>query len=286
MKYLRFVKIEHTLFSLPIVFSGTFLALSLGQISSSIPWTQILWILLAVLGARSAGFGMNRIIDKDWDAMNPRTKDREIPSQKISVRSAWIFVFVFSLLLLCAAGQLSKTCLYLSPIPLVLFLIYPFLKRKTIWSHLGLGVAWGIAPVGGWLAVSPEMSPLSDLKPVILLALFCVFWVAGFDIVYALLDEDFDRQNGLYSMPAVMGRKNALRVSRIFHFIAILFLGTLVEVYLKHPFSYLFLAVAGMLLILSHWNVATKPLTPSVIDFAFFKVNAVLGFIIFLLVLL
>ena len=231
LKYLKFVKIEHTLFSLPVVFSGTLLALS----GRMLTLREFFWIFLAVTGARSAGFGFNRILDKAIDAQNPRTAGREIPSGKISLREGWIFVAVSAILFIFSAARLSQTCFYLSFIPLLMFFIYPFLKRKTDLCHLGLGLAWGIAPLGGWLAVSPQILPFSRIMPALLLSGFCVFWVAGFDVIYALLDEDFDRNHGVHSMPAALGSKDALSVARILHFISIMFLGTLVQVYLNHP---------------------------------------------------
>ena len=153
-----------------------------------------------------------------------------------------------------------------------------------MWAHLGLGIAWGIAPLGGWFAAYPQLFPLSHHAPAFLLSLFCIFWVAGFDVIYALLDQGFDRESGIFSMPALLGTEKALRVSRIFHFIAAGFLGALVQSYLHQPLSFLFLGLAGGLLLLSHWKVSTEPLGPSVIDFAFFKVNAALGFVVFLLI--
>jgi len=282
--FFNFIKIEHTLFSLPIVFSGTFLALIGQGAENSITFKQFFWILIAVLTARSVGFGLNRIIDKDIDKENPRTKMREIPSGLIPLKFACIFVIVSSILFMFSAKMLSNLCLILAPIPLILFLIYPFLKRWTLFSHLGLGIAWGIAPLGGWLAVSPQLHPIIHLAPALLLSGFCIFWVAGFDVLYALLDEAFDREKGLRSMPAVLGLKNALEISEIAHFIAFLFLGTLVQLYLPHKVSFILLGAVGLLFILSHWKVQFQGLSPSTIDFAFFKVNAALGFVVFLLI--
>lgn len=279
-KFLSFVKIEHTLFSLPIVFAGSFLALPKGTYPTL---RQSLIVFLAVLGARSAGFAMNRVIDRDIDAQNPRTKVREIPSGAISVQAAWTFIAVNSILFLIAAGMISKTCLMLAPIPLLLFFIYPFLKRFTIWAHLGLGIAWGIAPLGGYLAIDSSLSPFSRLAAPILLALFCIFWVAGFDIVYALLDEESDRKTGVRSLPAAMG-KDAIIVSELFHFAAFLILGFLVYQFLSSSTAFALWAAAGILLSISHWRIATEPLSPKLIDFAFFKINAALGFIVFFLV--
>lgn len=278
--YLRFVKIEHTLFSLPIVFSGTFLT----SAGSSLSPARIFWIFLAVLSARSFGFGVNRILDRDIDAKNPRTMAREIPSGRVSVRSAWIFVGIAACAFLISAGMLSRICLLLSPVPLVMFLVYPTLKRKTAMTHLGLGAAWGIAPLGGFLAADPVIRSFPDILPAILLSLFCIFWVAGFDVIYSLLDEEFDRQNGLYSLASVLGARMAMRLSGIFHMIAFAFLGTLVQVYLRNSASFVFLTVAGMLFLVSHWRIMTEPHSPETIDFAFFKMNAALAFVVLFIV--
>lgn len=280
MKYFKFVKIEHTLFSLPVVFAGTFLGLEGRPLSLR----EFFWIFLAVLGARSAGFGLNRILDAGLDARNPRTADREIPSGKISLSGAWAFTGISALVFMVSAGRLSRTCFFLSFIPLLFFAVYPMLKRRTVLCHLGLGLAWGIAPLGGWFAVHPQILPLSRHLPAFLLAGFCIFWVAGFDIIYSLLDETFDRDNGIYSLPSVLGAFDALRVARIFHFLSLMFLGTLVRVYLHYPLSFGFLCLAGLLLALSHWRVANEPLSAPVIDFAFFKMNAALAFVVFLMI--
>lgn len=281
MIFLRFVKIEHTLFSLPVVLAGTFLALG----GRSLTLREFVWISLAALGCRAAGFGFNRILDRKHDAENPRTRGREIPSGRISVKEAWAFTAISSALFVFSACQLSDLCFKLSFIPLVLFFIYPFLKRKTMGCHLGLGLAWGLAPLGGWLAVSPRLLPLRDMLPAFLLSGFCVFWVAGFDIIYALLDEDFDREHGIFSMPAALGAADALRVARLFHFASIFFLGMLVHLELHHPLSFALLGLAGGLLAASHFRVENEPLSAPVINFAFFKVNAALSFLIFFMVL-
>lgn len=280
-KLLRFVKIEHTLFSLPIVFCGSLLALPSGVYPTV---KQCILIFLAILGARSAGFAMNRVIDKDIDAKNPRTRVREIPSGQISVQSAWLFIAANSLLYIVAAGMLSTTCLLLSPIPLILFFAYPFLKRFTMWAHLGLGVAWGSAPLGGFMAIHQRFTPVEDLYPALLLGTFSIFWLAGFDVIYGLLDEKSDREQGVRSIPAALGSKDAIIVSELLHFAAFLFLGLLVYQYLHRPVSFVLLSLAGVLLAVSHWRVATEELTPKVIDFAFFKTNAALGFLIFFLI--
>ncbi len=279
-KFLSFVKIEHTLFSLPIVFAGSLLALPNGTYPTL---KQALLIFFAVLGARSAGFAMNRVIDKDIDAKNPRTKIREIPSGIISVQSAWIFIAINSLIFLIAAALISPLCLMLAPIPLLLFFIYPFLKRFTMWAHLGLGIAWGIAPLGGFLAIDPAISPFERLIAPILLAVFCIFWVAGFDVVYALLDEQSDRETGVRSIPAALG-KDAIMVSELLHFAAFLILGLFVHGFLYNSVGLSLWGLTGALLAVSHWRIATEPLSPKLIDFAFFKINAALGFVVLFLV--
>lgn len=279
-KYIRFVRIEHTLFSLPIVFSGAFLA------RSPLLVQTFLWIFLAVLGARSAGFGLNRIIDRSIDAVNPRTKDREIPSGRISVTGGWIFVVAFAVLFFVAAAKLSPVCLALAPIPLALFWFYPYLKRWTVWTHLGLGLAWGTAPLGGWIAVRPVLCPVAQVAPVLWLTLFSVFWVAGFDILYALLDEEFDREHGIYSLPAKVGAEKAVNVSAVAHGIAWIFLAILTVRYLAGPISFGLLIAAAVLLAVAQWTVRKKPLTPDKINYAFFKVNAVLSVAVLLMVVL
>ena len=278
--YLRFVKLEHTLFSLPVVFAGAALAARLGW---DLDWKKAGWIFLAVLGARSAGFGMNRALDHEIDARNPRTRSREIPAGKISIGSAWAFIGGASALYLLAAGMLSPVCLALAPVPLALFFFYPFLKRFTALSHLGLGLAWGTAPLGGWLAVTGRLGPLAEMVPALLLAGFCVFWVAGFDVIYALLDRDFDRANGLHSLPAAIGESAALRVSQLLHFAGFLFLGTLVQTTFNGPAAFSLFAAAGLLILIGHARVQFGPLDPSAVDFAFFKVNAAVAFLVLIL---
>ncbi|OGR81553.1 MAG: hypothetical protein A3I11_00465 [Elusimicrobia bacterium RIFCSPLOWO2_02_FULL_39_32] len=285
MKYFRFIKIEHTLFSLPIVFSGTMLAAHFSSSKPNITFLHVVWIFFAILGARSFGFGINRLLDSDIDKQNPRTKNREIPSGQISLSKACVFVSISALLFLFSASRLSKTALFLAIIPLILFTIYPLLKRWTALCHLGLGLAWGVAPIGGWIAIDPKIFPLSNLAPVLLLSIFCIFWVAGFDMIYALLDEEFDRMNGIYSIPAKIGKKNALRISELFHFFSFIILGILVNSYFDQGDSYLLFSSAGILFLMCHWKVLFNVLTPSVIDFAFFKANAAIGFIIFFLTL-
>ena len=284
-RYFRFVKLEHTLFSLPIVFSGVFLALELSPPEPSLSVSAYFWIFVAVFTARSAGFAMNRIIDHKIDKKNRRTQMREIPAGLISVRSAWIFVALHILIFFFAAYRIAPLCLWLSPVPMGLFLIYPFLKRWTAWTHLGLGLAWGVAPMGGWLAVSPELLPLSRLTPALLLVIFSIFWVAGFDVLYALLDMEFDQSEGLFSLPAAVGKIRAQRFAAGFHLIAYIFLALLAIGYLRNFASLSLLLLVGILFILSHWKVNANGVTPQVINFAFFKVNAAMGFVVLALII-
>ena len=286
MKYLRFIKIEHTLFSLPIVFAGVLLSLRLPPQMPwplSLSWWKIFWIVCATAGARAAGFGFNRILDAKFDARNPRTAQREIPAGILSIQEAWSFTAACCALYFASAALISPLCFYFSPLPILMFYIYPYLKRFTCWTHLGLGLAWGSAPLGAWLAARAQWS--GPFLPALLLASFCVFWVAGFDILYSLLDEEFDRKMGLYSMPAHLGKTDALRLSEVFHAAALLFLAYLVARYFPNARAYGLLGLIGFLLLLGHCKIKAPVLTPAIVDFAFFKVNAAIGFLVFFLFL-
>ena len=239
--------------------------------------------MVAAAAARAAGFGFNRIIDAEIDAQNPRTAPREIPAGLLSKKQGWWFSAICCAIFFVAAAAISPLCFYLSPLPILLFYGYPYLKRVTLWTHLGLGIAWGIAPLGGWLAARPLW--IGPFTPALLLAGFSIFWVAGFDILYALLDEEFDRGRNLHSMPAKLGKFDALRAAQIFHAFGILFLALLVTHYFPNARAYLLLGAIAILLGISHYKVQAPVLTPKIIDFAFFKVNAAIGFLVLFLVL-
>jgi len=264
LTYSRFVKIEHTLFSFPLLLSGALLAK--GELSLR----TLLLILAAGTGARTAALGLNRILDRHVDRKNPRTEKRELPSGAMSATEAWAVTGAGIALFLASAYAISPRCLRLAPIPLAIFLIYPLLKRFTMWAHLGVGAALAMGPLGAWYAVQLDFR---DFGSAFLLSLFTLFWVAGFDIIYATLDQDFDRTKGLHSLPSRLGREQALRVSAGFHAAAFLLLGILYLRALEGPLAALLLGLIGALLAAEH-TLASD------VDLAFFKINAVLGFVV------
>ena len=269
--YASFVKLEHTVFSLPLVFAGTLL--------HTYGWPRaalVVWILVAAASGRIMAMGLNRLIDAGVDAQNPRTRSRELPRGAMQRREAWMLVIVFGLLYVIAAAAIAPICLWLSPIPILLFIAYPYLKRVTVLSHLGLGLAWSMAPLGGWLAASKSLANLGEIG---WLWYFSILWVTGFDIIYATLDEAFDRKAGLRSLPAELGKRRALQIAAVIHAVAFLSLAVLWRTQLYSPIAWLWLLGIGILFIWQHAIAERKP------EFAFFKLNGILGFFVLGLVL-
>ncbi len=262
--YSRFVKVEHTLFSFPLLLSGALLAR--GELSIR----TLLLILAAGTGARTAALGLNRILDRRIDALNPRTENRELPSGAMTSREALGVTGAGIALFLVSAYFISPRCLALSPIPLAVFLAYPLMKRFTMWAHLGVGAALAMGPLGAWYAVQLDFR---DYGNALILCLFTFFWVAGFDIIYSTLDQDFDRSRGLHSLPSRLGRDRALYVSAAFHVAAFALLTTLYLRALAGPVAALLLVVIGALLVAEHRQAQD-------VDLAFFKINAALGFVV------
>jgi len=261
---LRFTKPEHTLFSLPYLFAGAFLAK--GGLTDA---RETALILLAGISARTVGMALNRIIDRQTDALNPRTMDRELPAGRLPLWSAWVLVGASSAVFALSAWLLNPLCFLLSPIPIIAFWIYPYTKRFTPLTHFVLGAAWSIAPAGGWLAVRGSFE---GFAPAAILSLSVLFWLAGFDIIYALLDLDFDRAYGIKSLPSAIGPDRALWVSRSCHAITFglwVCLGFLMKL---SPAYFAGLVFVGILFILEHIYARRKP------EFAFFRANAVIGF--------
>jgi 4-hydroxybenzoate polyprenyltransferase len=264
-KFLRFVKIEHTLFSLPLIFSGVFLA------SKEPPTIVMLGLILtAATGARTAALALNRIIDREIDRRNPRTAVRELPSGRMNLYEAIVVLGVGGGLYLGAAALISPFCLALSPLPLIIFTIYPYMKRFTALAHFGVGLGLAMAPLGGWFAVQQSFE---NLLPAALLSLFTLFWVTGFDIIYSTLDEFFDRSENLYSFTSRYGRTTALRISALLHVSAFCALALLFIFYIKALAAVPLLMVSGYLLYLEHRKAED-------VELAFFKINAMLGFVI------
>lgn len=270
-KYLSFVKIEHTLFSLPLIYSGVLLGTR-----GAIPTVQILLLVLAAAtGARTIAFALNRVIDRHIDARNPRTSMRDLPSGRMSVSEAIWVLIAGGLLYFGSAWMLSEFCFVLSPIPLAVFIIYPTMKRYTRLAHFGVGLGLAMGPLGGWFAVSPS---LHNLTIPILLSVFTLFWVAGFDIIYSTLDEEFDRKENLYSFPARFGREKALQYSALFHTVAFVLLVVLFFYSILSLLALPLLLLTGILLYLEQRKASD-------VELAFFRINAVAGFSVFLMVL-
>ncbi len=266
---LRMIKFEHTLFALPFAFLGAILA------ANGLPtaW-QIFWITVAMVGARSAAMTFNRIVDLKFDAENPRTANRELPSGKLSLKSAWAFL-VFSVILFeIASYALNDLTFMLSPVALVSILGYSYTKRFTSLSHLLLGWALAISPTAAWIAVRGKI----DSEVPLLLSLLVMMWTAGFDVMYACQDFEFDRKKGLYSIPASFGIKNALRIARLFHlqaFIALLLLYAVTDL---GKLALLGVIAVGALLVYQHTLV--KPNDLSRMNTAFFTANAFVSIIL------
>jgi 4-hydroxybenzoate polyprenyltransferase len=238
--YASFVRVSHSVFALPFALAGALLAAQ----HVAVTWGTIGWILVAMVAARSAAMGFNRLVDARMDALNPRTAMREIPRGVMSPREATIFVVVSSAAFVFASGRLNAICLALSPVALAIVFWYSLAKRFTTWTQLFLGLAMAVAPVGGWLAVGGR----GGWEPW-LLALAIGTWVGGFDVLYACQDLDFDRAHGLNSIPVRFGIRTSLAISRFMHVIAVQCLLTLA---LVAPLGPIYLAgvavVAGMLI--------------------------------------
>ena len=190
-----FVKIEHTLFSLPFVFIGAFMA---GEPS----YLQLFWIVVAAIGARGLAMGLNRIIDRDIDAANPRTANRHLASGAMSMKTAWSLCAIFLIMLVGGAWMLNPLCLYLSPIPVFVFVVYPYLKRYTWLCHWWLGGCLALAPAGAWVAITGEISSNSWYPDLLYVSIGVAIWIAAFDLGYAQMDIESDKQNGVKSFPA------------------------------------------------------------------------------------
>jgi 4-hydroxybenzoate polyprenyltransferase len=212
LTYLSFVRFSHTVFALPFALTGALLAWRTHPFS----WSQVVWIAVCMVSARSAAMGFNRLVDARFDALNPRTAIRELPRGALTTRDAILFVLVSSVVFVYAAGRLSTLCLLLSPVALVIVFWYSLAKRYTSYTQLFLGLAMAVAPVGGWIAAGGR----GGAEPW-LLGLAIGVWVGGFDVLYACQDLDFDRAHGLRSIPVRFGVRRAIQLSRAMHVITV-----------------------------------------------------------------
>ncbi|MDP9278394.1 MAG: putative 4-hydroxybenzoate polyprenyltransferase, partial [Gemmatimonadota bacterium] len=246
LRHANLVRLPHTVFALPFALVGVVLASYIAPITVG----SVLWVVVAFTTARFAAMGFNRVVDREIDARNPRTRSREIPSGTMGVREASVAVVIASIVFFIAAWQLNRLCLVLAPVALSWVLFYSYTKRFTRWSHLVLGVGLSIAPVGGYLAITGQWS--NPWWMLIALAIAVATWVGGFDILYALQDVSFDRENGLYSVPATFGEPAALGIARLLHLITV---AALAIAGLGAGAGVLYFAgviVAGMLLLYEH----------------------------------
>src|SRR6266852_5948755 len=265
------IKIEHTLFALPFAFLGAVLAAQ----GAPTAW-QIVWITVAMIGARSTAMAFNRIADKDYDARNERTKMRALPAGALSVGFVWGFTLISAAIFFAAAAMLNRWTLMLSPVALASVVLYSYSKRWTMLSHLILGWCLAMAPTGAWIAVRGTI----DSPAPLLLSLVVLLWTAGFDVLYACQDFDFDRREGLYSVPARFGIVGALWISRGLHAGAFAALVLLYFVTNLGLLAIIGVIATGALLIYQHTLVRANDL--SKLNAAFFTTNAFVSVILFL----
>lgn len=274
--YLSLIKFSHTIFALPFAIIG----FSLASVTYGFQIENLIYVVLSMIFARSSAMAFNRYIDRDIDLKNPRTANvREIPTGKISPKSALFFVIISSVLFVTTTYFINTTCFWLSPVALLIILGYSYTKRFTSLCHIVLGLGLGLAPIGAYLAVSEQF----DIVPV-LLGAAVLFWVAGFDIIYALQDDEFDKKNNLNSIPVFMGRKKAMLVSKFFHLITILNLSLAGYLWRFDLFYWIGFVLFFILLVFQHTLVKHDDL--SKVNLAFFTTNglASISFSIFVLI--
>ena len=266
---LEMIQFKLTIFALPFAFTGAILA------ERGMPRaTVVFWVILAMIGARTCAMGFNRIVDRKFDEGNPRTAARAIPTGSVKLGEAWLMVIAAGVLFFLSCLMLNSLTLQLAPVALGLTLFYSLTKRFTFLCHLVLGAALAFSPLGGWVAVAGTLRDYPYM-----LSLGVVFWVAGFDTIYACLDAEFDRSTGLYSLPSRMGKKRAFRLAGFFHIIAFLFF--LLTGWQAHLNGYYYVGVvlaAGALL---YQHMLVKPEDLSRIHASFFSMNGFISITLF-----
>ena len=260
--YFKMIKFEHSVFALPFALMSMVLA------ANGLPNSHtILWIVIAMVSARTAAMGINRYVDRDIDAANPRTKNRDLPKGNISANKTLAYTIAFIVIYFFSAYMLNRLTLILSPIPIILFVLYSYSKRYTAFCHLLLGLALGLAPIGAWIAVTGSISIIP-----IIISLAVIFWVAGFDMLYAIQDLDFDRENDLFSIPALIGVRVTLILSKVSHIITLMFL---ISLFFNSSLGYIY--ISGLIIISAfmayeHSLLSREDL--SKLNIAFFNINA------------
>jgi 4-hydroxybenzoate polyprenyltransferase len=269
---LEMIKWEHSVFALPFALCGAMLA------AGGLPTLhQVVWIIVAMVAARSAAMAFNRLADALIDAANPRTSARALPTGQLTPAFVATFVVVSSVVFIAAAAELNRLALWLSPVALAVLLLYSYTKRFTRWSHLVLGFALGIAPSAAWIAVRGSLDPR-----ILLLTAAVTFWVAGFDVLYACQDFDFDRSSGLQSIPRYLGISRALWVARAFHVIMLLLLAAVLVTFGMGKLAIAGVAVVAVLLAYEHSLVSAGDLRK--LNAAFFTMNGVISVVFFVFV--
>lgn len=276
-KYLSLVTFSHTIFAMPFAFIGFFLAVTTTQ--HTFQWQKLLMMVLCMVFARNSAMAFNRYLDRDIDAKNPRTKVRDIPSGRISAVSALIFTLVNCLLFIVTTWFINPLCFDLSPIALLVVLGYSATKRFTALCHLVLGLGLSLAPIGAYLVVTGEFALLP-----IFFSLSVLCWVSGFDIIYALQDEDFDRSENLHSIPAYLGKVNALRLSTFLHILSAIFI--LMPVFFTTVGLLYYAGIVFFCAMLTYQHRLVKPTDLSRVNFAFMTTNGIASVVFAVLFLL
>jgi 4-hydroxybenzoate polyprenyltransferase len=272
---LEMIKFEHSVFALPFALTGALLGFRENGYQTAEIRVKLLWIVVAMVGARSAAMAFNRLVDSSIDGRNPRTRMRHLPAGLLSRGFGWGFVVAASLVFVLAAGQLNQLCLRLAPLALGVVFFYSFTKRFTAFSHLVLGFSLGMAPAAAWIAVTGSL----DLR-ILWLTAAVTFWTAGFDIIYSCQDYEFDTAEGLWSVPRVVGIPGALRLARLLHMAMVLSLVALIRS--LHLGLLAFAGVAAIVALLIYEHSLVKPNDLSRVNAAFFTMNGYVSVLFFL----
>jgi len=271
LTFSNMIKFSHTIFALPFALSAIILA----HEKQAVTLSGFFWIIVAMAGARSSAMGFNRIVDAEFDAENPRTADRELPSGKITKGAAVGFVLLFSFIFILASAMLGKLCFYLSFPVLAILLLYSYTKRFTWLCHLYLGFAISLAPLGAWVAITGSFS-----YRICLLSMGLMSYIAGFDILYACQDVNFDIKSGLFSIPAHLGIEKALFTAKIFHIFSFVFLLLLYVVFDLNVIYLITVFIIALLFIVEHKLLNPNDL--SKINIAFFHMNSIISTVLFI----
>ncbi|TZF84888.1 4-hydroxybenzoate octaprenyltransferase [Pedobacter sp. BS3] len=265
-KYFSLILFAHTIFAMPFAFIGFFLAVTTTEYTFN--WMKLVFMILCMVFARNSAMAFNRYLDRDFDAKNPRTAKRDIPAGKISAKNALFFTLTNCVLFILTTWFINPLCFYLSPVALAVVLGYSYTKRFTPLCHLILGIGLGLAPLGAYLTVTGQFA-----WPPVLFSLAVICWVSGFDIIYALQDDEFDKAHSLYSIPAWLGRKRALQVSVLLHVLCVIFVT--IPVFLVHLGGFYIAGILFFIGLLIYQHRLVKPDDLSRVGLAFGTTNGI-----------